>query len=313
MKVPRAVIGWVAIPLLLMAACSGTATSPTGNDAQQTLRTTDRRDRTFYVHVPKPRPSGAMALVLLFHGGGGDAPGMERIAHFDRLADEHGILAIYPQGFQDSWNDGAGNTPAEKAGVDDVAFVSSLLDWAQAHYLVDPNRVAAAGFSNGALFAELVGCRLAGRLSLIFPVAGPLPTDVAPGCRPGRPLSVVAVHGAADPVVPYGGGQGQGFSGGARVLSAPESIAEWARLDGCGPTATDAAQPSTVSDGTTVSLTSYSGCSAKATVELYTVSGGGHTWPGGEQYAPINIVGRASRQFDAGELLWTLLAGLASG
>jgi polyhydroxybutyrate depolymerase len=304
----RAASGPVAIALLLLAAGCGTSSSPSASDPKQTLRTAGGRDRTFYLHVPKPQPPGPMALVLLFHGGGGQAPGMEKIAHFDRVADAHGILAIYPQGVQDSWNDGAGNTPAERAGVDDVAFSGALIDWAQAHYSVDPSRVAAAGFSNGALLVELLGCRLAARLSMVFAVAGPLPADVAPGCRPGRTLSVVAVHGTADPVVPYGGGQGQGFSGGARVLSARASIARWAQLAGCGSTATDTPQPSTVADGTKVSLIAYAGCSAKATVELYSVSGGGHTWPGGEQYAPISIVGRASRQFDAGELLWTLLA-----
>jgi polyhydroxybutyrate depolymerase len=160
---------------------------------------------------------------------------------------------------------------------------------------------------------ELLGCRIAGRLSLVFPVAGPLPADVAPGCQPERPLTVVAVHGTAAPVVPFGGGQGRGLSGGARVLSARASIGQWAQLDGCGPTPTDAAQPNSVTDGTTVSVSTYNGCSAKATVELYTVSGGGHTWPGGEQYAPVPVVGRASRQFDAGELLWTLLASRPTG
>ena len=150
--------------------------------------------------------------------------------------------------------------------------------------------MAAAGISNGALLTELLGCRLAGRLTLIVPVAGPLPVSVAPGCRPARPVSVLAVHGTADPVVPYDGGQVHGVGGGTKVLSAPASLAVWARLDRC------SAVPvrGTLADTTDVGLRTYTGCAGGAVVELATVPGGGHTWPAG-------------RPFDTGELLWSVL------
>ncbi len=285
-----------------------TGASPAAGDVVEQLVTPDGRTRQYIVHVPSPRPSGQLPLVLLFHGGDGTAAGMERIAHFDAVADEHGILAVYPEGYQKSWNDGAGNAPAEVAGVDDVAFVSALLDRLESDFPVDVGRVAAGGLSNGGLFSELLGCALAGRLAVIEPVAAPLPAAIAPNCRPARPVSILAIHGTDDPLVLYQGGQGRGFGGGAVVLSAQDSIAEWARLDGCSPGSSTSSLPDRAKDGTTVNVTAFAGCTGGAAVQLYTVHGGGHTWPGGEQYAPASLVGVTTQQFDAGELLWTFLA-----
>lgn len=62
--------------------------------------------------------------------------------------------------------------------------------------------------------------------------------------------------------------------------------------------------PDSADDGTTVTQTSYSGCRDGADVVLYTVKGGGHTWPGGFQYLSENIIGKTCRDFNASQVIW---------
>ncbi|HVV56899.1 MAG TPA: hypothetical protein VHC45_00950 [Gaiellaceae bacterium] len=243
--------------------------------------------RTYVVHAPKPLPAGRLPAVLAFHGAGDTAAGMEKETGLDATADAHGFFAVYPQGYEDTWNEGAGHTPAEQAGIDDVGFTAALIAQLDRTLPVDPGAIAATGFSNGALLVDDLGCRLASSLAVVAPVAGPLPVSVSAACRPSRPVSVLAFHGTADSGIPYGGGAFPGVGGGTTVLSAPAAAARWAQLDHC--TTTRRASPT---GG--YSITTYGGCAGGASVALYTIAGGPHAWP-------------HARGLDANAVLWSFL------
>ena len=51
----------------------------------------------------------------------------------------------------------------------------------------------------------------------------------------------------------------------------------------------------------------YSGCQDNAQVVLYSVKGGGNTWPGGEQYMTEKEVGKTSDALNANETIWSFL------
>jgi polyhydroxybutyrate depolymerase len=129
---------------------------------------------------------------------------------------------------------------------------------------------------------------------------------------------VLLIHGTSDPIVPFAGGHVDGRDGGGTVLSATATAASWRTLDGCAPATATSALPDRVSDGTTVTVTTSEDCRPTedwrqgADVTFYTVHGGGHTWPGGPQYLPKLLVGRASGQFDASEVIWQFFASHAS-
>lgn len=269
------------------------------------------RTRTYRIHVPASYRAGhATALVLAFHGRLGDGRGMAHVTGMDTTSDEHGFIVVYPDGVDRSWNDGL-TTPAEQAGVDDVAFVRTLIASLESRYSIDPRRIYATGLSNGAMLTELLGCQLAGTLAAIAPVAGTLPVPVAVQCAPARPLPVLLFHGTSDPFVPYNGGKL--ISGVGNVVSAPGTLADWSRLDGCaGPPRSRALAP-TVSDGTSVTVTREAGCPRGVTVQLDTIVGGGHTWPGGWQYLPALIIGHTSRQLNASETIWSFFAAHPRG
>jgi polyhydroxybutyrate depolymerase len=257
--------------------------------------------RRYFLYLPSTwRRGSPAALVLVFHGGGGRASGIAPHTGFSALAEREGFLVAYPQGLNGRWNDGRGYA----ATHDDVGFVRALLDTLGRELAIDPRRVYATGISNGAMFAYRLACDLPGAFAAVAPVAGAMPADLAPACAHTQPVSVLAFQGTADPLMPYAGGGVARRRG--RVLSAERSIAFWATTSGCGAAPVTTGEPDRVTDGTLVRRTLYGPCREGRGVELYTIEGGGHTWPGGP---PVGgAVGRVTREIDATALIWAFFA-----
>jgi polyhydroxybutyrate depolymerase len=264
------------------------------------------RERIYYVHTPTGyTPAKSWPLVFIIHGRFGTGPGMQRIAHFDDFADREGILAVYPDGIRRSWADGRGDSPAESEGVDDVAFFAALLDKLEATYSIDPARVYASGVSNGGFMSFRLACdpALSARIAAIAPVAASFSMRQSQRCQPSRPVPVIQVNGTDDPLVPYKGGEVSHRRGDV-VPSATGSAKDWARLDGCAADPARDSLPPRTTDGLETRREIYSGCRDHSEVALYSIIGGGHTWPGGKQYLPQFIVGKTSRDIDANEIIW---------
>jgi len=230
--------------------------------------------RTYLLYVPPgDSKSHRLPLVLVYHGAMDTAQGTTSETDLLSSAEHsHNMILVFPQGYDDTWNEGAGHTPAEQAHINDVAFTAAILSRVESDFYVNTHLVVATGLSNGALLTELLGCRLAGQLTLIAPVEGQIPASVSPGCHPAAPISVYEIHGTADQAIPYGGGHFSGVGGGTTVLSAPASAARWASLDHC------SGKPRTAASGG-VNLRLYTGCRAHVRVTLATIEGGQHQWP----------------------------------
>jgi polyhydroxybutyrate depolymerase len=289
----------VAFPLsALLGPLS--AQSIASAEQHRTLRV-DGVERSYILYVPAShRRTVSPALVLVFHGGGGRAQGFARHTGFSAVAEREGFIVAYPQGLERRWNDGRGYGTSH----DDVGFVRALVDTLQRELGVDPRRIYATGISNGAMFSYRLACDLPGVLAAIAPVAGALPAQLAPVCGHALPVSVVAFQGTADPLVPYAGGGVARRRG--SVLGAERSIAFWGEIDGCAGQPSTAVEPDRVRDGTRVRRLAYADCREGRAVMLYTIEGGGHTWPGGP--AAGRLVGRVSREMDATAVIWRFFA-----
>jgi len=254
--------------------------------------------RSYLLHLPptgsrlKPTP-----LVVAFHGWPMTGGQMGRITHLSAVADAHGFAVLFPDGYKQSWAVPGSETPAQQAGIDDVAFIRSLLDFLGPRYDIDSSSAIATGISNGAFFVQVLGCRLVDHLAGIVPVAGLMSRNLAAHCTPSRPISVLEIYGTADAL--YGGDQ--------NTLSFADTLAFWALADKCPGTAASGALPDTAHDQTTVSTSSWTGCASRAEVTGYAVNGGGHAWPGGEPLGGVEEFGITTEQFDASELIWTFL------
>jgi polyhydroxybutyrate depolymerase len=232
------------------------------------------RSRSLIVFVPltgakKPRP-----LVLVFHGALDTANATIGETDFEKVARQSGFAVAFLQGYANSWNDGLADTPANQAGVNDVAFTWAAITKLEAVLSIDRSRVSAVGFSNGALMVQYLGCHLASMLKLIVPVEGEIALEDSKACQPIRQISVFEVHATADSAIPYNGGTfTTSFGGQASVLSAGATVAFWAGLDGCG-----SARVMT-SPNSTTNITTYSACRKGVSVALDTIVGGSHQWP----------------------------------
>jgi len=257
--------------------------------------------RTFRVHVPPNYDDGKpMPVVLMFHGGYGTGKQLEEhSSRMDEVADAQGFITVYPDGLGDipTWNARICCGYTMLMDIDDVGFVSRLLDRLEQYLCVDKDRVFAAGMSNGAILTHRLACELADRIAAIGPVAG---TDADTDCKPSRPVSVMEIHGTGDRHVPWDGGYGCGTSH-ADYIGVPETVDRWARRDGC----SDETEPwLTEGDGV---CTKRTGCPDGVDIVLCAIQGGGHSWPGGEPSAPSENCpedGPQSQTFHASEMLW---------
>ncbi|QGY32774.1 alpha/beta hydrolase family esterase [Pantoea cypripedii] len=261
--------------------------------------------RTFALHVPDGSPpGGGFPVILAFHGGGMKGAGMARMTGLNAVADKDRFIVIYPDGVDKHWNDGRTTI---KNPQDDVSFVAALLDQVQRSYAVNRRRIFATGISNGALFTERLGCDLSSRIAAIASVAGSLPADLVPACRPEKPVAVMQINGMADPIMPYEGGWVEDFGGrgeGGQVTSVAETAAFWGRHNGCTGQSKPVLLPVVVmSDPTRIVRTDYSNCPPVGKVTVLAVRGGGHVWPGNSQSFHPRITGQPSLQINASEVI----------
>ena len=297
-RLRRTVCRALALAALVLPAAAAVGADPPGaaGDFSKTVVVAGVT-RSWLLHVPPSYAATRPApVVLLLHGGGGRAVGIERhTGGFSALADQHGFIAVYPDSRRGHWDDGR-ETVTDR--TDDVAFIEALLNALAAEYRVDARRTYAAGISNGGMMSMRLACELAGRFAAIATVGANMPAALAARCRPARAVPVVMFSGTADALMPYAGGRVFGPVGGA-VLSAPESAAFWARSNGGATQAQTRALPDTdPGDGTTTDLLEFPG-----DVALYRINEGGHTWPGGTQYLPVRFVGKVSKDFSANEVI----------
>jgi polyhydroxybutyrate depolymerase len=264
----------------------------------------DGLERTYLVHVPRGYDGKrALPLVLGLHGGGGQGRSMNNLAGWNKASDEHGFLIAYPDGVRRRWNDGRQSGRLDSPSVDDVKFLSALVEKLSAEYRVDPKRVYSTGISNGGFMSQRLACDLSDRIAAIGVVAATMGEQLSRRCKPAKPVSVLILQGTEDPLVPYQGGR-VNVRGGGAIISATAARDIWVKLDGCRGGIEKSELPDSSEDGTRTHVERWRGCRNSTEVALYTIEGGGHTWPGGRQYLPERIIGRTAREFHATEVIW---------
>ncbi len=246
------------------------AIAPVG--ASEQAMTFDKQIRMLRIYRPT-QPGHLAPLVVMLHGGLGTAKDAETAYGWDALAERDGFVVLYPQALDNNWNVGGGCCGlAASTGVDDVGFVKAAIDYTRAHVSIDPGRIYVTGMSSGGMLAYRLACD-----TTVFAAIGPVAATELGDCPNPGPVSVMHVHGSADPTVPYAGGQGEGIisiSGPA----IPKLHRTWSELDRCGG---DVVQ---TSGAVTVATAS---CPNNRVVELVTIDGGGHDWPGVIHRGPL--------------------------
>lgn len=255
---------------------STTCTGKTGGSGDLTLfLTSGGYARDSLLHVPASYdPTKGTMLVVNYHGYTSNAAEEVALTGMSTVADDRGFIVAYPDGLGGGWNAGDCCTETQPPNVDDVQFTKDLLALIGSEYCLDPARIYATGMSNGGFMSHRLACAMADTFAAVAPVAGVLGIDPS-DCTPSRPIPIEDFHGTADPVVPYDGGPALELLPPIVFRSVPSTMAFWQSTDVCLGDATVTYQNGTAT------CNRWSDCNGGADVELCTLVGEGHQWPGG--------------------------------
>jgi polyhydroxybutyrate depolymerase len=283
--------------VLLLAPLSLTAQRM----APQTLQISGS-ERTYLMHLPTgDRSERPLPLVLVLHGAQMTSALMAEVTDLNAWADKEGFVVVYPQGLEQRW------ITIQQPGstVDDFAFMKALIANIEKTYSIDRSRVFAVGLSNGAEFAQELGCSDDFRFKAIVAVSATLQVEGASHCTPKHTVRMIQFHGTADPIVPYIGGV---VAAPRRpvVISVAEDLLLWQRLNHCAAEPKTDRLPDKAEDGTHVERVSFQSCASGGEVTHFRILGGGHVWPG---YADTpKVLGQTTKQIDASQYIAHLVS-----
>lgn len=248
--------------------------------------------RTYTVYVPANyNVLNTHPIVFNLHGYTSNGTQQAGMTKMNLIADTAGFLVVYPEGtldgsFQQYWNSGYGTS------IDDVGFISALIDTLAVHYNVNLQRVYSTGMSNGGIMSNTLACELNHRIAAIAGVGGTMSVAQQGNCSPANKIPVMHIHGTADAVVAYGGS--------SLLLGVNALVTHWRGQNGLTTASTTTAVPNTnLFDASTAELIKYETGSAYP-VYLYRVIGGGHSWPG----SGVFVSGATNMDFDASLEIW---------
>ena len=252
----------------------------------------DDIERSYIIYIPSSyQDDEPVPLVIVLHGGGGNAKNIEKVTGFSKKAEEEGFIVVYPDGTGKlryrllTWNGGFCCGYALENNVDDVYFIKTLISHIQSMYSINESRIYVTGMSNGGVMTYRIASELSNIIAAAAPVAGSIggqateQEEIWHIPEPEYPVSIIAFHGMNDTRVPYNGGFPSGND--THVywwMSVNESISFWTYHNHCYKT------PITnISDSGNIIIDTYKGGNNNTEVVLYTIIDGTHSWPGGKK------------------------------
>ena len=253
--------------------------------------------RNFDLVVPKLTNFKNTGLLVVLHGGGGNSQSMANKSSFHTFGKKYNFITVYPQGYQKKWNSGHAGTQAAKAEIDDVHFLSNLINEMITNFKLDKSKVFVTGHSNGAMMAHRLGAEKSKQIAGIAPVAGTVggfanikdKSSYYHIPKAKSNIMVFAIHGKCDTSVTYDGSKGPSTNRMRKDIATMDGIKFWADVNKCGNP-----HVGKYKGDKNLPLTTYSyGCKKSknqtASVKLLTINDMGHQWPDG--------LGKANQKF----------------
>jgi len=259
----------------------------------------DGYKRSFILNLPpKYFQSGKLPLVIALHGGGGSAGQCERDYNLTEKADAANFIIVYPEGIPNdgplglrTWNAGTCCGDAFNKQVDDVHFISVLIDSLILAYHVDSHRIYVTGMSNGAMLAYRLACEISDKITAIAAVSGTM--NLQRPCDPSQSVPVMHIHSILDKKVKLNGGKG---TFGYYFTSVDSTLKAWVKLDSC-----YSGIPQE-KDFEKFKVFTWENTKSKEYIKYYLTDDGGHSWPGSIKARRLADV--PSEAFNANDSIW---------
>jgi polyhydroxybutyrate depolymerase len=253
------------------------------------------RERKYLLYVPKSLHSTeSVPLVITIHGYAEWPAHQAQISHWNELADQYGFIVAYPAGTGLPFRWRTSGDVNDQGSMEDVLFLSKLVDQLENDYNIDPKRIYVNGFSNGGGMTYLAACKFQERIAAVGMISGAYLTEKE-SCLTIRPVPTILFHGKLDQIVPYIGGRSKSFD--YPFPNIEQWVGELASTNGC---QVEKTEKSNIGE---VVAEKYINCKSGAEVIFYSILNGGHAWPGGEPL-PEWIAGYTTDEIDATELMW---------
>ncbi len=253
--------------------------------------------RRYIIYIPDAYhkdQTKSFPVVFNFHGGGMTMTEHMFYTGMNRSAEKNGYIVVYPQGIKQDWN--VGFDMSYQFGSNDVDYVNTLLKFLLKQYRIDPTRVYATGLSRGGFFCQRLAAELPEKFAAIASVGGTLPDSVAYFHQKKIAMPVMVIHGTADVIVTYNGKD-------KAYKSAKATYQYWKKHNGL-ETIKESVKSidKNKTDSTSLHILQSSG--NNISVQLVSIKGGGHTWPGSDSFNIGFSLGKTSSEIDANDLIW---------
>ena len=284
--------------LIILLSCSDNNENISGNTGlfyQTTFF--DGLSRDYILFVPSSYDENENTpIVFNLHGGSGTAEEqMNYVSDMRNLSDSEKFILVYPQASSDSngipiWNLGGVNSKATY--VDDVGYISHLIDKISEFYSVDRDRIYVTGFSNGGYLSFELACKLSSEIAAFASVAGHMFIDTYNDCSPTHPTPFLSINGTEDN---YDGIAGY-------YLPIDNSNNYWIEYNNTdlNPEIIEIEDANTT-DGSSVQYYSWKNGTNGVEIDHYKVLGGDHSWP--SLNADSNK-GNSNGDIDSDRIIW---------
>ena len=259
--------------------------------------------RDYIVFLPQEYNSlTEFPVILNLHGYGSEAESQMTYSGMNSVADTAGFIAVYPNAVDNVWNSGISDIPIWLApDVDDVGFISALIDMLDMQFSIDLNRIYSSGMSNGGFMSYKLACELSDRIAAIASVTGTISQETAENCDCQRTVPILQLHGTADPVVPYYGPVNGWYS-------AQQAVEYWVELNSCSDSQTTPIPNFDPTDGCTVVKYLFPDCDDSSEIVFFRINNGGHTWPGATVDINPSLYGNTNHDINANHEIWSFVS-----
>lgn len=263
--------------------------------------------RTYQLYLPfNYDKSIALPLLVALHGKNGNGQRMAELTAFNLRAQQNGFISVYPDAKNGVWNYLHG-IPGATETSNDADFLAKMIERISELYAIDDRRIYVTGISNGGLMAQRLACEKNRVFAAFASVAANAYGAMPDYCHGNNTTSIIYLHGTADRLLPWQELTISNQIGNTQriTLSMKETLQFWSKRNQCGQNVSATGiKPTGSSARTKVKIYTAEDCREHSEVTLFAIIGGGHNWPGVDNFIPESIAGQVNMDIHASDVIW---------